>query len=370
MEHNHLFTGYNLGSVQLANRIVMASMTRARATNEAMAPTPLHAEYYGQRASAGLILTESVWVSQQAVGYLNIPGIYTAGQVEGWKQVTERVHDSGGKIFVQLVHSGAVSHPYYLNGDLPFGPSAVNPMENVYIPTGFTPTLKPRAYTIDAIKATVGQFRQAALNAKQAGFDGIELHAQLFTLIPQFLSAATNIRTDEYGGSVANRCRILFEILDALNEVFPPNTVGIKFTPAAFNHGIIGPDDDTVDTFEFILQKLTNYGLAFIELVGPRVSLENTAVSAWHENFYGWFRSKYTGTIMANLGLNADSAEIMIEQGKCDLVSFATDFIANPDLVERIRNHWPLSAPDTNTFYSGGANGFADYPAYSVNPAT
>jgi N-ethylmaleimide reductase len=363
-EQDPLLTGYAVGSLNLPNRVIMASLTRARATGTEMAPTEMHARYYSDRASAGLILTESVWVCKQAVGFINIPGIFTQAQIEGWRNVTRSVHHSGGRIFVQLVHSGAVSHPHYFQGELPYGPSAVNPREKVFTPDGFTDTLTPKAYTIDGIRATIADYRQAAVNAKDAGFDGIELHAQLFTLIPQFLSSATNKRSDEYGGSIENRCRLLFEILDALASVFPPERIGVKFTPAAFNDGLIKPDAATVETFEYILSRLTLFNLAFIELVGPRLKLEDSAVSVWENDFFGWFRSRYEGTIIANLGFNYETANSLIREGKAELISFGMPFIANPDLVRRFENSWPLSQADGATFYTGGEEGYTDYSFY------
>lgn len=364
MIHEQLFNAYHIGDVKLSNRIVMAALTRARATNPELVPGSLNATYYAQRASAGLIITESVWVSRQAIGFLNIPGIFSEEQVLGWQEVTAAVHRNNGKIFVQLVHSGAVSHPYYFNGELPYGPSAVNPMEKVFIPEGFTDTMIPRAFDLEAIQTLLLEYRQAALNAREAGFDGIELHAQLFTLIPQFLSASTNQRTDQYGGSIVNRCRILLEILDELIDIFPDKQVGIKFTPAAFNNGIIRPDEDTVKTFEYLLEELNRYDLAFIEVVGPRLDLSGTPLSDWQNDFFGWFRSRYHGTLIANLGFTAELADDIIKRNKADLVSFGTPFIANPDLVERLRNSWPLAEPDGNTFYSGDEKGYADYPEY------
>lgn len=361
LQQNTLLTTYSLGDLKLPNRIVMASLTRARATNSEMMPTELHAQYYAQRASAGIILTESVWISQHAIGFLNIPGIFTRQQTEAWKKVTNAVHEKGGRIFLQLSHIGAASHPDFKNGKIPLGPSAINPEEKSFTPDGFKDTVTPKAYSIEEIKGTIEEFRQAAINAKEAGFDGVELHAQLFTLIPQFLSSATNQRTDEYGGSIENRCRILFEILDVLISVFPKKRVGVKFTPAAFNPGIIKPDKDTIPTFDYIFRELNKYDMAFVELVGPSVNLKRTSIAALQDDFYGHFRAIYKGTLIANLGFNWEAANIIIASGNADLVSFGTPFIANPDLVERFRNSWPLATADTTTYYTGGEKGYIDY---------
>ncbi|GAB3755942.1 alkene reductase [Spirosoma pomorum] len=361
-----LLTSYTMGALTLPNRVVMAAMTRARATNAELTPTPLMATYYAQRASAGLILTESAWVSQRAVGFLNIPGIYSPEQVSGWKTVTESVHQAGGRIFLQLVHSGAVSHPVYLNGELPLGPSAINPNEQVYTPTGFEETMTPQAYTLDQIRATVEEFTLAAQNALAAGFDGLELHAQLFTLLPQFMSPATNQRTDDYGGSIENRCRLLFTILDAVLEAFPNRRVGIKFTPAAFNRGTIQPDESTIPTFAYILDRLNTYELAFVEIVGPRLDLSGTPLADWQADFFGWFRAQYNGTLMANLGFGFETGNQLIASGKADLVSFALPFVANPDLVARYRHGWPLATADPGTFYAGNERGYTDYTTFQA----
>ena len=340
----------------------MSSLTRGRAANTALAPSGLHAEYYEQRASAGLIITESTWVSKNAIGFINLPGIYSGEQVLAWKQVTSAVHGKGGKIFLQLVHSGAVSHPDFLDGRAPLGPSAIDPQEKSFTPEGFKDTVTPVAYSIPQIKATVDEFRQAAQNALEAGFDGVEIHAQLYTLIPQFLSAATNQRTDEYGGSIANRARILFEILDAVGTVFDNKRIGIKFTPAAFNNGIIRPDDMTLQSYAYILEKLDNYDLGYVHLVGPAVELAGTVLDPVKEDYFGYFRRLYRGTIMAGLGFSQTSGNEILAKGNADLVSFGTSFIANPDLVARFQQGVPLAIPDTSTFYTGGAAGYTDYP--------
>ncbi|WP_179413775.1 alkene reductase [Mucilaginibacter sp. E4BP6] len=358
----NLLSPFQLGDITLPNRMIMASMTRARATNEAIAPNELHAIYYAQRAGAGLILSESVWVSKNAIGFLNIPGIFTSTQTEAWKKVTDAVHQEHGRFFLQLAHIGAASHPDYFNGELPLGPSAINPREKSFTPKGFKDTVTPRTYTTLQIHETVEEYHLAAINAKAAGFDGIELHAQLFTLIPQFLSTATNQRTDEYGGDIVNRSRILFEILDVLIQVFPGKRVAVKFTPAAFNTGIIKPDENTIADYDYLLHRLNEYDLAFLEIVGPAVTLANTPIAPWEDKFYSFFRQNYNGVIVANLGFNFESGNKIIADGLADLVSFATPFIANPDLVERYAQALPLVAADQATYYSGGEKGFTDYP--------
>jgi len=360
-QQKSLETTYLLGELELPNRVVMASMTRARATNPGLIPTSLHAEYYAQRAGAGLILTEGVWVSRSAVGFLNIPGIFTREQTEGWKEVTSAVHKKGGRIFIQLSHSGSASHPDYLGGLLPSGPSAINPQEKSYTPQGFKDTVTPKAYSVASIKDMIDEYRKAAMNAKAAGFDGIEIHAHLFTLIPQFLSIATNQRRDKYGGNIENRCRILFEILDAVIGVLPGKRVGIKFSPTVFNAGIIKPDANTIPAFNYIFRELNQYDMAFVELVGPSLDIKGTVIAALQDNIYSHFRSMYKGTLIANLGFDWESGNEIIATGNADLVSFGAPFIANPDLVERFRNSWPLAVGDPNTYYTGGETGYIDY---------
>lgn len=359
-----LFTKFDNQDLQLENRVVMSSLTRGRTTDPALTPTSLHEVYYGQRASAGLIITESAWVSKDAIGFINIPGIYNSAQVSAWKKVTDAVHRKGGKIFIQLVHSGAVSHRDHLGGKLPKGPSAVNPEEQSFTPSGFKATEIPEALSLEDITEIISSFRTAAENTVKAGFDGAELHAQLFTLIPQFLSRATNQRGDSYGGDISNRSRILFEILDALIEVIGHNKVGIKFTPTAFNPGIIRPDVETLSDYIYILDKLNSYPLAYIHIVGPAVDLSSTPLAAIKEDYFGFFRKHYLGTIIANLGFDRDSANDIISAGKADLVSFGNLYIANPDLVERFKNNWPLANADTETFYTGGEKGYIDYKKY------
>lgn len=360
-QNKPLLTPYQLGDLQLKNRVVMSALTRSRATNEDLRPTAMHAEYYAQRASAGLIITESVWVSRMAIGYINIPGIYSDKQIEGWKHVTEAVHSRGGKIFVQIAHSGASTHPDHLEGAVPFGPSAINPQEKSFTPDGFKSTVTPREYTKEEIRKTINEFRMAAINAQKAGFDGLEIHAQLFTLIPQFLSSATNKRDDEYGGSIKNRARVLFEILEAFSEVIPLNRVGIKFTPSAFNEGIIKPNELTIDTYNYVLEGLNDYNLAYVHMVGPALELKGTVLEPWGIDYYSHFRKIYKGTLMLNSGFTWETGNEAIADGLGDLISYGRYFISNPDLVERFDQNVALAEPDTSTFYTGGENGYIDY---------
>jgi N-ethylmaleimide reductase len=229
-------------------------------------------------------------------------------------------------------------------------------------PNGLKDTLTPNPFTIEEIHKTIGEFKQAAQNAKTAGFDGIEIHGHLFTLIPQFLSSSTNQRNDEYGGSIQNRARLLFEIIDAVKEVYPGNRIGIKFSPVAFNTGMIKPDQLTIPTYEYILDKLNDYHLGYVQLVGPATDLKGTAVEALAHDYFRYFGQIYRGTMIANLGFNQETGNAIIADGHADLVSFGTPFIANPDLVERFDQRLALAQPDRETFYTGGEKGYTDYP--------
>jgi N-ethylmaleimide reductase len=358
-----LLEEYQLGDLKLKNRVIMAPMTRARATNEGLVPTPLMATYYAQRASAGLIVSEGTWISSKAIGFINVPGIYTQEQIKGWKLVTQAVHDKGGLIFSQLGHIGSASHPDFFDGELPAGPSAINPQTHSFTPEGFKETLTPRELTATEIKQTVQDFKQAAKNAMDAGFDGVEVHAQAGMFIPQFLSMATNQRTDEYGGSIENRARIVFEILDAITEVWESTRVAIKFAPVAISHvGIVKPDDETIPMFQYILKKLSDYNLAYLHIVGPAEDLTGTPVEALQHNYFSHFHHHYRGRLMANMGFTQESGNAILLEGTADLVSFGTPFIANPDLIERFKYNLPLSEANRDTYYAGNENGYTDYP--------
>lgn len=358
-----LLEEYHLGNLQLKNRVVMAPMTRGRATNAGLVPTPLIAEYYAQRASAGLIISEGTWVNSKAIGFINVPGIYNQEQVEGWKLVTKAVHDNGGLIFSQLGHIGSASHPDHLNGELPAGPSAINPQTQSFTPKGFKDTLTPRELNVAEIKQTIQDYKQAAQNAKDAGFDGVEIHAQAGMLIPQFLSLATNQRKDEYGGSIENRARIIFEILDVIKEVWDSSRLAIRFTPVMYSHvGIVTPDVETIPLFQYILTRLNDYNLAYVHIVGPAQDLTGTPVEVLQTDYFSHFRHHYSGRLMANLGFTQQTANKILKDGKADLVSFGQLYIANPDLSERFKYQIPLSESDPDTYYTGEENGYTDYP--------
>ncbi|MHC2990894.1 NADH:flavin oxidoreductase [Pontibacter sp. HJ8] len=350
-----------LHNLVLKNRVIMAPMTRSRAANEGNVPNELMVTYYTQRAGAGLIIAEGSQISKQAVGYVNTPGIYSEEQVAGWKKVTDGVHAEGGKIFLQLWHVGRMSHPDFHNGELPVAPSAINPNDQAYTPQGFKKTVTPRALSIPEIKQIVQDYKQAAKNAMDAGFDGVEVHASNGYLLHQFFNSTSNIRTDEYGGSKENRARILFEVLEAIQEVVPMERVGVRLNPSL--HGVFGMslDENTMPTFDYIVEKLNNYNLSYLHLSEPFTDV--SAVPHAEPNIARRYRPIYKGNLIINAGFTQEKGNAVIEAGEADMVAFGVPFIANPDLPERFRKNEELQAPDKNTFYTPGAEGYIDYPS-------
>ncbi|MFV8281844.1 alkene reductase [Christiangramia marina] len=362
MEKQALLQSYQMGDLNLKNRVIMAPMTRSRAENDANAPTDMHVTYYTQRAGAGLIISEGSQVSSRAVGYINTAGIHSQEQVEGWKKVTEAVHKDGGKIFIQLWHVGRISHPKFHNGDKPLAPSAINPNADVYTPDGQEKTVDPKAMSIQEIQETVQEFKSAAQNAKDAGFDGVEIHSSNGYLIHQFFNKNSNQRTDEYGGSIPNRARFFFEVLDAINEVWPENRIGCRFNPSL--HKIFGivASEESIETFDYIMEKLNAYDLAYVHLSEPFSDVSD--VPYLITDIAKHYRKIYKGTLMINAGFDRESGNKVIEDGDADLVSYAKWYISNPDLVERFENKWPLAEYNEDTFYTPGKEGYIDYPAY------
>jgi N-ethylmaleimide reductase len=355
----HLFQPITIGGLPLRNRILMAPMTRCRSDNAEAVPTSLHAEYYRQRASAGLIITEGTFVSPGGVGFMNVPGIYSAGQVEAWKQVSDAVHAAGGTIVMQLWHVGRLSHPDLLGGDLPVSASAVNPGVQILTPSGRKDTVTPRELTADDIARTVEDFRRGAANAMRAGFDGVELHSSNGYLFHQFFSTCSNRRTDRYGGSPENRARFLFEVLEAVRAEVPAERVGVRLNPML--HGVSGieVDADTAPTFDRIVTGLAPLGLGYLHLTRPRKVLEEE----WFvKDVVGRYRGMYTGTLVANMMYDRETAEAEIAAGRADAVSFARLFISNPDLPERLAAGAPLAPSDPSTYYTTGPKGYTDYP--------
>lgn len=367
MSKQPLLSTYKMGDLQLPNRIVMAPMTRNRAVNQDKAATKdIQGLYYTQRVTAGLIITEGSQVSKQAVGSIDTPGIYSKVQVAGWKEVTQSVHDAGGRIFIQLWHVGRMSHPDYLNGDLPLAPSAINPNEETYTPSGFKDTVTPKEMTLEDINTTILDFKNAARNAWEAGFDGVEIHSSNGYLFHQFFNGTSNHRNDQYGGSIENRTRFFFEVLDAIKEVIPQNRIGARFNPSLHNIFGMTMDKDTIPTFDFIIEKLDkDYELAYIHLSEPFNDVSGVEFAEQH--IAKRYRSKYRGTLMINSGFDQDSGNKVIEDGDADLVSFAKLYISNPDLVGRFRENIATSKWDKDTFYTQGKEGYTTYEAKTNN---
>lgn len=356
-----LLNEIKLGDVLLKNRVVMAPLTRSRADNNENAPTDLMAEYYAQRASAGLIITEGSQISRRAVGYINTPGIYSQAQVEGWKKVTHAVHERGGKIFLQLWHVGRMSHPDFHNGELPLSASAMNPNSQSYTPKGFKDTVAPKAMTLEEIKETIADYGRAAANAMAAGMDGVEIHSSNGYLLHQFFSRTSNIRTDAYGGSIENRARILFEVIEEVKKHVPEGRIGVRLNPSL--HGVFGMtlDEESIPTFDYIVKRLNDYKLAYLHLSEPFTDV--TEVPGAEPHIARRYRPMYKGTLMINSGFDQEKGNRVIEDGQADLVAFGKLFISNPDLVERFAQNAPLNPWDDKTFYTPGAKGYTDYSA-------
>ncbi|MCR9015047.1 alkene reductase [Aquiflexum gelatinilyticum] len=362
MSTQPLLEKLQLGDLELKNRIVMAPMTRNRADNPGNIPTEIQATYYSQRASAGLLITEGSQVSKIAVGYINTPGIYSQEQVEGWKKTTEAVHEKGGVIFIQLWHVGRMSHPDFHNGNLPLSASAINPHSKSYTPEGFKETVTPKAMTLEEIKQTVLDFKNAAKNAMEAGFDGVEIHSSNGYLFHQFFNGTSNVRTDQYGGTIENKARILFEVIDAIKEVMPKNRIGLRLNPSL--NGVFGMtmDEETIPTFDYIINKLNEYDLAYLHLSEPFTDV--SAIPYAEKEIAKRYRPIYKGTIIINSAFDQAKGNQVIKDGFADAVAFGKPFISNPDLVERFENHDPLAEYDTATFYTPGEKGYTDYPSY------
>ncbi|WP_423127080.1 alkene reductase [Gaoshiqia sp. Z1-71] len=363
---NKLFTPLRLGDYTLKNRIVMAPLTRMRA-NADLAPTDLNVEYYRQRSSAGLIITEASQISKQGQGYPLTPGIYTARQVEGWKKVTDAVHAKGGRIFMQLWHVGRVSHSsLHPEEGLPVAPSAI-PAEGMTLTANWeqVPFETPRPLETEEIKSIIGDYRRAAINAQKAGFDGVELHSANGYLLNEFLHEKTNQRTDEYGGSVENRARLTLEVIDELVSVWGAGKVGIRLSPFTFSYGIYDPD--SLPVYEYLTAKLAAYRLAYVHLIRARpAEIKDQAVFAQEKELW----KNYPGTIIAADGFTPDTALEYVENGWADAIAFGRNFIANPDLPERIETDAALNPYDRDTFYGGNEKGYTDYPFLQTQNAS
>lgn len=358
MSDAKLFAPARAGAIELKNRIVMAPLTRNRARPEDDAPIELHAEYYGQRAGAGLIITEASQISPQGKGYAWTPGIHSDAQVEGWKKVIDAVHAKDGKIVIQLWHVGRISHPVLQPGGAdPVAPSAIAANSKTFDGTQFVDTPSPRALETHEIPGIVEDYRKAAENAKEAGFDGIEVHAANGYLIDQFLRDGSNKRSDQYGGSIENRTRFLKEVMDAVVAVWGADRVGVRLSPFSNANDIA--DSNPQETFSHAIRLLNGYGLAYLHLVegqtgGPRDIPEGADLAALYALF--------EGAKMGNNGYDRDLAIDAVHSEAIDLVAFGRPFISNPDLVDRLANASPLNALDPETLYGGGEKGYTDYP--------
>ena len=359
-----LLKPYALGDLQLKNRIVMPPLTRTRAENQGKVPNELMAEYYSQRAGAGLIITEGTFVSEQGQGWYGAPGIYSEEQRTGWERITDAVHNAGGLIFVQLWHQGSVSHrSLYKDGRFPLGPSAVNPEQLIHVKGGTIVSEIPRELSLHEIKQVVKDFRHAAQVARDAGFDGVQIQGGFVYVFQQFLHEATNRRADQYGGSVENRARILFEALEAVLEVWPSNRVGVKAGPMMNEYGAFRATDETLRTSEYVYRKMAGYKLSHMLLMRQMADLTGTPIEHMSgDAVLHHFRRLYGGTLILNVGINADHAARLISEGAGDLVAFGRDYIANPDLAERIRLDAALNEVRPEYFYGSTAIGYTDYP--------
>ena len=345
-----IFQPLKIGNLNLPNRIIMAPLTRARAS-EGRVPNDLMALYYGQRASAGLIISEATSVDPMGVGYANTPGIWSLEQVEGWKKITKTVHEKGGRIFLQLWHVGRISDPMFLNGELPVAPSAIAPEGHVSLVRPEKKYVTPRALETSEISGVIEAFRKGAQNAMEASFDGVEIHGANGYLLDQFLQDGTNKRTDQYGGSIENRARLFLEVTDAVVGVWGADRVGIHIAPRGDSHNI--SDSNPRQTFTYLASELAKRKVAFIfarEYQGP-------------DSLGPEIKKSFGGVYIANEKFNLDTAQTILKDGYADAVSFGIPFISNPDLPRRFAEATPLNDTDFQTLSAEGSVGYTDYPA-------
>jgi N-ethylmaleimide reductase len=358
-----------MGALTLPNRIVMAPLTRMRADPLTHVPTAVQADYYAQRASAGLIVAEATAISPEGFGWADTPGLWSAEQVRGWRRVTDKVHAAGGRIIAQLWHMGAISHPDLRGGAQPLSASDVDPLQVSVTAAGRVPTVAPRPMTRAEIRQTVADFARAARNAMDAGFDGVQILANYLYLIAQFLNRTTNRRTDDYGGGIEGRARILFEVVEAVLDEVDPARVGVKISPM-HEGGAFAATDETLPMAEYAIRELSGYGLSHLLLMGANTDFTGTPLEPlMGDGMFRHFRPIFRGTLIANTGMDAERADRLIGEGLADLAAFGRPFIANPDLVERIRTDAPLAELDWDTVYASGPRGYSDYPALSTADA-
>jgi N-ethylmaleimide reductase len=362
MSNIALFQSFDLHDLKLPNRIALAPMTRSRAGKE-RTPNQLMAEYYAQRSDAGLLITEATTISEEANGWNESPGIYTDEMTEGWKHTVNAVHDKGGVIFLQLWHCGRASHSSFHNGEPAVAPSAIKIDEPyIHTPEGKQPHEVPRALETSEIPRLVDDYRLAAERAKAAGFDGIEVHSANGYLLDSFLQSKTNHRTDQYGGSVENRCRLLKEVIEGVSSVWPANRVGVRLSPNGSFNDMGSPDYR--EQFTFVASQLDNFGLAYLHVM-------DGLAFGFHElgdpMTLADFRKVFHGPLIGNCGYTQETAEKAIAEGHADLIAFGRPFISNPDLVQRFRNGWPLAEPAemSDWYMPTGAKGYTDFPTYA-----
>jgi N-ethylmaleimide reductase len=359
-----LFEPYKLGPITLANRFVMAPLTRNRAAPGSFVPSPLAADYYGQRASAGLLITEASQVSQQGQGYQDTPGIYSKDQVAGWRKVTDRVHERGGRVFIQLWHVGRISHTaLQANGGAPVGPSAIRAKGKTFVNGTFADVSEPRALELSEIPDVIDDFRRATRNALEAGFDGVEIHGANGYLLDQFAKDGANERSDSYGGSIENRARLMLEVSQAVAAEAGADRTGIRISPVTPANDI--SDSNPQPLFDHIVDGLNALKLVYIHVVegatgGPR------DIAPFD---YASLRKRFAGAYIANNGYDFELATKVLDAGAADLIAFGKPFISNPDLVERLKKGAPLTEWDKATFYGGGAKGYTDYPTLEAADA-
>ena len=358
MSLTNLFTPLNLGSLALPNRIFLAPLTRCRAS-EGHIPNDLNAEYYSQRAAAGLIISEATSVSSRGYGYPNTPGIHTKEQVGGWKKVTEAVHAKGCHIYLQLWHVGRISHPaYQQDGVKPVAPSAIKPKGQVFTGSTMEEYVTPRALETDVIAEIISEYVHGAALAKEAGFDGVEIHNANGYLLDQFLRTGTNMRGDRYGGTVQNRARLTLEITEAVVGVWGADRVGIRFSPAGIFNDM--HDNNPLETFGHVLSELNRFGLAYAHIT--KVTAQDIAHGAVEGVGPKELRPYWRGKVVSAGGFTLDSGNAALAEGWADAIAFGVPFLSNPDLTERLRRGAPLNTPDESTFYASGPKGYTDYP--------
>ncbi|MGA7480593.1 MAG: alkene reductase [Bradyrhizobium sp.] len=356
MSTSNLLEPFKLGSITLSNRLVMAPLTRNRAL-EGLVPNPLAVEYYGQRASAGLLISEATQVSQQGQGYQDTPGIYSKEQIAGWRKVTDRVHAQGGRIFLQLWHVGRISHvSLQPKGGAPVAPSAIRAKTKTFVNGTFADVSEPRVLELSEIPGIIDSFRQGAANAIAAGFDGVEVHGANGYLLDQFAKDGTNKRTDAYGGGIENRAKLMLEVTKAVAAEVGSERTGIRISPVTPANDV--SDSNPQPLFDYIVDHLNALKLVYIHVIegatgGPR----DIAPFDYHS-----LRNRFKGAYIANNGYDLALASKVLSANEADLIAFGKLFIANPDLVERFKRGTPLNTPDKATFYGGGAKGYTDYP--------